>query len=211
MHRLLSRSAALTLGLLLVSQAALEGQITPRRSGTLTRTTSETVEWSLAGGWRGPSGFAGTDRITFMGESDRALTSMNWRERRDDAVWFEFVGRTLCADMECGYSTDRYFNLESGNLVSQRSVVTGDEHYARALSVCTSGSGKIKGVQLWSVRIRANRTLQDGGTDEFSRTNCRNWHSPVQCPENAVIVGLRAHHTEDKGFVGLSIRCGRVS
>ena len=74
-----------------------------------------------------------------------------------------------------------------------------------------STGGKIKGVQLWGARIRADRTLQSSGTDNFRRTNCRNWHPAEQCPAGAVIVGMRAHHEEGKGFVGLSIRCGRVS
>jgi hypothetical protein len=171
---------------------------------------AENVTWTNATRWRGPSGFSGTDRQVFVADEDRALTSMNWRERQDDPVWFEFVGRTLCADEECGEWTDHHFSLESGNMLSQKWVVTGDEHYATGLNVCTSGSGKIKGVRLWGARIRADRTLQAAGYDDFTRTNCRNWHTPFHCGENSVIVGLRAHYNEDDGFVGLSIRCGRL-
>lgn len=210
MNRFAFHSAVLAVGLFLLAWTPLEAQITPRDSRTLTRPGSDDVNWTDPTRWRGPSGFQGSARMAFMADSDRALTSMNWREKQDDPVWFEFVGRTLCADEECDERTDHYFSLESGNVLSQKWVVTGDEHYATGLNVCTSGSGKIKGVRLWGARLRANRTLQSSGRQEFTRTNCRNWHTARHCPENAVIVGLRAHHTEDKGFVGLSIRCGRV-
>lgn len=210
MKRLALHAALPTLGLLLLGTAPAEAQITTDRNRALTRPVAEEVGWTDATRWRGPSGFPGTHSQTYMAEPDRALTSMNWREKQDDPVWFEFVGRTLCADEECGEWTDHHFSLESGNVLSQKWVVTGDEHYATGLNVCTSGSGKIKGVRLWGARIRADRTLQESGRQEFTRTNCRNWHTARHCPDGAVIVGLRAHYIPEDGYVGLSIRCGRV-
>jgi hypothetical protein len=194
----------------------LTGQVRPRAVAPPSASeTAGPTTWSGTADWRGPTGFshtgAGVVTQNWSAEADWALTSMNWRERRDDAVWFEFVGRQLCADQDCGYRTLHTFKTEQGNLTSQKSVVTGDERYATALAVCTSSSGKIKGVRLWSARIRADRTLEPGSErDQFERTNCRNWHSPEECGPRQVIVGIRAHGTTDKGYTGLSIRCGRV-
>ena len=94
----------------------------------------------------------------------RFSSSMNWREKQDDPVWFEFVGRRLCADEECGHRTDHYFNLEAGNVLSQKYVVTGDEHYATGLNVCTSGSGKIKGVR-WFVNHQVFAEVREVAAD----------------------------------------------
>ena len=192
----------------------LTGQVRPRTM-TLAQEASGPVEWSGNSNWRGPTGFsqtgAGVVTHTWSADSDWALTSMNWRERRDDAVWFEFVGRRLCADQDCEYRTLHTFQTEQGNLTSQKSVPSGDERYGTAVSVCTSSSGKIKGVRMWNARIRADRTLEPGSIrHEFERTNCRNWHTPEECGPRQVIVGIRAHGTDDKGYTGLSIRCGRV-
>jgi hypothetical protein len=196
--------------------SSVAGQIRPRATPSLTPLPAPgPVTWSGSADWQGPTGFshtgAGVITHTWTADADWALTSMNWREKGDDAVWFEFVGRGLCADQDCGYQTVHTYRIDNGNLTSQKSVVTGDERYATALAVCTSASGKIKGVRLWNARIRADHTLEAGSTrGEFRRTNCRNWHPPEECGPRQVIVGLRAHGTEQKGYTGLSIRCGRV-
>lgn len=216
MHPVL-RAAPVALGLLVAGQATLEAQVVPRTGGRLERPAAPLpapteMTWTVEGGWRGPTGFPGDARESWTAESDQALTSMNWRERADDPVWFEFVGRKVCADTACSQAAPHRYSLRNGNLTSQKSVVTGDEHYATALAVCTSGSGKIKGVRLWYARIRANRTLERASTpNSFQRTNCSNWHAPQQCSARQVIVGIRAHYTDRQGYTGLSIRCGRIA
>jgi hypothetical protein len=206
--------SALIVGFVATIPTASSGQVRPRGM-TLPQPASGPVEWSGNSNWRGPTGFrhtgAGGVTHTSSSDSDWALTSMNWRERRDDAVWFEFVGRRLRADQDCEYRTLHTFQTEQGNLTSQKSVPTGDERYATALSVCTSSSGKIKGAPMWNARIRADRTLEPGSIrHEFERTDCRNRHTPEECGPRQVIVGIRAHGTQDRGYTGLSSRCGRI-
>ncbi len=208
------RVATVAAGLLLAGGTALEAQVVSGarlvRPGSAT--PSSELTWTVQGGWRGPTGFPGESQQTWTADSDWALTSMNWRERNDDPVWFEFVGRQVCADTSCAYSMLHRYSLSGGNLISQRSVPTGDEHYATSLAVCTSGSGKIKGVRLWYARIRADRTLERASQpNTFQRTNCSNWHAAQQCGARQVIVGIRAHYTQQKGYTGLSIRCGRIA
>lgn len=209
--------ATVVAALVLTGGACLEAQVVPRTGGRLVRPEAPPpppteITWTADGSWRGPTGFPGEAQQSWMAESDYGLTSMNWRERGDDPVWFEFVGRKVCADTACPQAAPHRFSLRNGNLTSQKSVVTGDEHYATSLAVCTSGSGKIKGVRLWYARVRANRTLERASSPGgFQRTNCSNWHSPEQCGARQVIVGIRAHYTDQKGYTGLSIRCGRIT
>lgn len=215
MHAVL-RATTVALGLLVSAPAVLDAQVVPRPGGRLVRPdaplpAATEMTWTVEGGWRGPTGFPGDSRESWTTESDHALTAMNWRERGDDPVWFEFVGRKVCADTACAQAAPRRYSLRSGNLTSQKSVPTGDEHYATSLAVCTSGGGKIKGVRLWYARIRADRTLERASTsNSFQRTNCGNWHAPEQCGPRQVIVGIRAHYTDRQGYTGLSIRCGRI-
>jgi hypothetical protein len=179
---------------------------------------NENMTWTVRGGWRGPSGFAGSGiEQSFMASNAYALTSLIFREKGDDAVHIEFVGRRLCADTDCAYQSLHHFRIENGvngNVTSQKSLYVGEEKYATGLAVCTSRSGKLKGVRLLRARIRADGTLERSPTAvQFKRANCSDdrWHQTEECGPRQVIVGLRAVGSAQKGYTGLSVRCGQLN
>jgi len=185
---------------------------TPGGSSGSDGTPAPSLSWTAPTDWTRASGGQGTIHHRWVGEPDRALTSLIFREQANDAVRVEFVGMNLCTGPPCASSTDHRFELRSGNLTSQQSVWVGEWHYAVALEACISRSGKLKGLKMWGARIRPNGTLAAASQPaEFERPNCRDWGPKIQCGADRVVVGLWLREDANKGFVGLSIKCGRVA
>ena len=202
--------------LLAMAFAPLSAQPANHAAATLGAPTSSDISWTVRGSWKGPSGFVGSGiERSHMADNDFAVTSLNFKEKGDDAVWIEVVGRKLCADASCQHATLRTFRIQgqNGNFYSQKGVYAGEERYATAIQICTSGSGKIKGARMWGARVRADLTLQRSNeVDQFTRPNCSSnrWGAKLECTGRQVIVGIRVHGSVQRGYQGLSIRCGEI-
>ncbi len=84
------------------------------------------------------------------------------------------------------------------------------QYYITGIQVCTNLTNRrIKGLRVWRAR------LEDSGVERVSQyvqdrsTNCVNWHDRQDCVGNRIMVGLRAHYS-DEAFHGIEMRCARV-
>ena len=89
------------------------------------------------------------------------------------------------------------------------------DHVVQAIQVCTTDKknkdDKIKGAEIWSVRVGPDGTLYDASlSDKFRRPNCERWHDKVSCPSNQIAIGFEATYG-DGGFAGLRLRCKAVA
>jgi len=91
----------------------------------------------------------------------------------------------------------------------------GSGQFVTAISVCTAkgkeAGPELHGVELWGAALNDSGQLKPAKkSTKLELTGCDKWSAKRACPKGSVATGLRAHSADDRGVVGLALRCHAV-
>ncbi|WNM57339.1 hypothetical protein [Candidatus Nitrospira allomarina] len=147
-----------------------------------------------------------------------ALGGLVFYERSDEAC---YIG-TLRTSLNGRHTAESTSNKATrppctGKNVHDKQTIKFDkaDHVVQAIQVCTTDKkkqdDKIKGAEIWAVRVGQDGTLFDASlSDKFRRPNCKRWREKVSCPSDQIAIGVEATWG-DGGFAGLRLRCKAVA
>lgn len=91
----------------------------------------------------------------------------------------------------------------------------GVGQFVTALSVCTAkgkdAGPELQGVELWGASLDDNgRLVPAKKSVKVELSACQKWSPKRACPKGSVATGLRGHNADERGIVGLALRCHAV-
>lgn len=157
------------------------------------------------------SGYGGTSTVT-VDLDHRGITKFRWYELYDSPCAFEATGKDPDdASDERGswYRACDNYRRDSEKIVRFKD---NPRYFVRGLSVCTNGkkNHRLKGLKIWAAKLPAGNGVVDEltVTSKKERTNCKNWHGPVYCPDDQVASGVQLRMKDDS-IVGVALECRR--
>jgi hypothetical protein len=229
-----------TAAYLLVSQsisAVVAAQLTtdgvpagrPTFAEPVTATSEPTGPTWSSPNWRPVSGYVGDRSVWYTSESPtNALNRLVFYEHSDDPNHIEIWLEELCHERPCDpgpRDVDLHVGSKEENLRTKEILSAGDDHYIRAIQVCTTDEGdirkrKIKGARIWTARLEPGGVVvrTDYDIEPVERANCNDhWRERRGCLGNRVAVGLRAYYNDDSPqfndryyMTGLELQCAEV-